>query len=60
MRLSDYLAKRLQEFLIEDIFMVTGGAAMHLNDGFARMGILRFIIYIMNNHVQWRLNHMED
>ncbi len=41
MRLSDYLAKRLQEFLIEDIFMVTGGAAMHLNDGFARNGNFR-------------------
>ncbi len=41
MRLSDYLAKRLQEFLIEDIFMVTGGAAMHLNDAFARNGNFR-------------------
>lgn len=41
MRLSDYLAKRLEELLIEDIFMVTGGAAMHLNDGFARNGNFR-------------------
>ena len=32
MRVSDYIARRLQFLGIEYAFMVTGGAAMHLND----------------------------
>jgi len=32
MKISDYIAQKLSENNIRDIFMVTGGAAMHLND----------------------------
>lgn len=33
MKLSNYLAQRLVEEGITDVFMITGGGAMHLNDG---------------------------
>lgn len=36
MRTADFIAKRLQSLGIQDVYMVTGGAAMHLNDAFAR------------------------
>ena len=35
MRVADYIARRLQYLGLSDIYMVTGGAAMHLNDAFA-------------------------
>lgn len=35
-KVSDYIAKRLKEFYnVKNIFMVTGGNSMHLNDSFA-------------------------
>ena len=34
MRVSDFIAKRLKFLGCEDVYMVTGGAAMHLNDSF--------------------------
>ena len=34
MRVSDFIAKRLKFLGCEDIYMVTGGASMHLNDSF--------------------------
>ena len=37
MRLSDFVAKRLQFLGIEHSFMVTGGAAMHLNDSISKV-----------------------
>ena len=37
MRVSDYIAKRLKKLGCTDVFMVTGGAAMHLNDSFGRV-----------------------
>ena len=36
MRVADKITKILVDNNIEDIFMVTGGAAMHLNDAFTR------------------------
>ncbi len=33
MKVSDYIAKKLVEFGITDVFMITGGGAMHLDDG---------------------------
>ena len=33
MKVSNYIAKRLVEEGIKDVFMITGGGAMHLNDG---------------------------
>ena len=35
-RVSDFIAQRLKYLGCKDVFMVTGGAAMHLNDSFAR------------------------
>ena len=36
MRVSDFIALRLKFLGCEDVFMVTGGAAMHLNDSFGK------------------------
>jgi acetolactate synthase I/II/III large subunit len=36
MRVSDFIAKRLHHLGCRDVYMVTGGAAMHLNDAFGR------------------------
>jgi acetolactate synthase-1/2/3 large subunit len=35
-KVSDYIARKLHELGCRHVFMVTGGAAMHLNDSFAR------------------------
>ncbi|MCX6958072.1 MAG: thiamine pyrophosphate-binding protein [Verrucomicrobiae bacterium] len=35
-RVADYIIQKLAEHGIKDVFMVTGGAAMHLNDAFGR------------------------
>ena len=34
MRVADYVVKKLEEFGVEDAFLITGGGAMHLNDAF--------------------------
>ena len=34
MRVSDFVAERLKFLGCKDVYMVTGGAAMHLNDSF--------------------------
>jgi len=36
MRVADYIAERLKILGCTDVYMVTGGAAMHLNDAFAK------------------------
>jgi len=36
MRLADYIVQTLAEHRIRHVFMVTGGAAMHLNDAFGQ------------------------
>lgn len=33
MKVSDYIARKLVDEGISDVFMVTGGGAMHLDDG---------------------------
>lgn len=35
MRVADFVAYRLHQLGLRDVYMVTGGAAMHLNDAFA-------------------------
>ena len=42
-RLSDYVAARLVQHGITDVFMLTGGGAMHLNDALGRAEGLRYI-----------------
>ena len=42
MRVADYIARTLVENGIRDVFMVTGGGAMHLNDAIGRCAGLRY------------------
>ncbi len=42
-RVADYVAQRLAEAGLSDVFMVTGGGAMHLNDAFGRNKALRCV-----------------
>jgi acetolactate synthase-1/2/3 large subunit len=35
-KVTDYIAKRLKEFGVKDVFIITGGGAMHLNDSLGR------------------------
>ena len=47
-KVSDYIAKRLKEvYVVKDMFMVSGGGAMHLNDSFGK-----YINYICNHNEQ--------
>jgi acetolactate synthase-1/2/3 large subunit len=46
---SDYIVQRLVEFGIKDVFMISGGGAMHLNDSVGRNENIR---YICNHHEQ--------
>ena len=41
MRTADYIADRLTELGAKDVFMVTGGGSMHLNDALGHRGDLR-------------------
>lgn len=43
MRVADYIAQTLVRHGVRDIFMVTGGGAMHLNDAFGRCEGLRYV-----------------
>jgi acetolactate synthase I/II/III large subunit len=49
MRVADYIAHRLIEHNITDVFMVTGGGAMHLNDA---LGNHPGLTYYCNHHEQ--------
>ena len=47
-KVSDYIGKRLKEvYGVEKVFLITGGGAMHLNNG-----IGKYIPYIANHHEQ--------
>lgn len=47
-KVSDYIAKRLENvYGVKDIFMVSGGGAMHLNDSFGK-----YMNYICNHNEQ--------
>ena len=43
MKLSDYIVKQLADWGVTDIFLVTGGGAMHLNDSIGRESRVRHI-----------------
>ena len=49
MKVSDYIARKLVEAGISDVFMVTGGGAMHLDDG---LGHEPGLHCIFNHHEQ--------
>ena len=47
-KVSDYIAKRLKEIYdVKNVFMVSGGGAMHLNDSFGK-----YIPYVCNHNEQ--------
>ena len=46
-KVSDYIMRRLRELGAQQIFMVTGGGAMHLNDSAGR-----YLDYFCNHHEQ--------
>lgn len=48
-KLSDYLIEKLVECGVKDVFMISGGGAMHLNDS---VGRCKDINYICNHHEQ--------
>jgi acetolactate synthase I/II/III large subunit len=48
-KVSDYIAKRLVEYGVEHVFMLTGGGAMHLNNS---LGRAKGIKCIFNHHEQ--------
>lgn len=48
-KVTDYIVKRLEEYGVRHVFMITGGGAMHLNDSF---GASESIYYICNHHEQ--------
>jgi len=48
-KLSDYVAKYLFEHSIKDVFLISGGGAMHLNDSFGKFKRLK---YHCNHHEQ--------
>src|ERR1043166_569478 len=49
MKLSDYIVTQLADWGVRDVFLVTGGGAMHLNDSIGRESRIR---YICNHHEQ--------
>lgn len=48
-KLSDYVVKRLTEHGVKDVFMISGGGAMHLNDS---VGKCKRLKYFCNHHEQ--------
>jgi acetolactate synthase I/II/III large subunit len=48
-KLTDYIVKTLENYGITNVFMITGGGAMHLNDSFGRS---KKIKTIFNHHEQ--------
>jgi acetolactate synthase I/II/III large subunit len=48
-RLADYVAKKIADFGVKHVFMVTGGGAMHLNDA---IGHEPRLTYVCNHHEQ--------
>lgn len=42
-RVADYVAARLADAGLTDVFLVTGGGSMHLNDAFGRNKRLRYV-----------------
>ncbi len=50
MKVSDYIAQKLVDEGITDAFMVTGGGAMHLDDGLDISRDFTAILTTMNRH----------
>lgn len=46
-KVSDFIAQRLTDYGVQQVFMITGGGAMHLNDSVAR-----YLPYFCSHHEQ--------
>mgnify|MGYP000110913216 FL=1 len=57
-KVSDYIADHIAEWGIRDVFTVTGGGAMHMNDALDIIRNFIVLISIMNRHVPWRQRPM--
>jgi acetolactate synthase-1/2/3 large subunit len=44
-RVADYIAEKTAQHGYRDVFMITGGGAMHLNDAFGRCQNLRYVCF---------------
>ena len=42
-KVSDYVAKRLADWGVEHVFLVTGGGSMHLNDSFGKEPRIKYV-----------------
>ncbi|NOX26539.1 MAG: thiamine pyrophosphate-binding protein [Deltaproteobacteria bacterium] len=49
MRVADFVFNFLADYGVKDVFLVTGGGAMHLNDA---LGLEKRINYVCNHHEQ--------
>jgi acetolactate synthase-1/2/3 large subunit len=49
MKLSDYVVRKLADWGVRHVFLVTGGGAMHLNDSIGRESRIQ---YVCNHHEQ--------
>ena len=59
-KVSDYIAKQLVKHGITQVFSVTGGGAMHLNDALGHEKDLHVCISIMSRHVPLRQKAMPE
>lgn len=60
MKVSNYIAKLLVQNGITDVFMITGGGAMHLDDGLGHEPGLTVYIIIMSRHVPLQQKAMPE
>ena len=60
MKVSDYIAQKLVDEGITDAFMVTGGGAMHLDDGLGHQPGLHCYFNTMNRHAPLLRRRMRE
>lgn len=59
-RVADYLIQRIADEGVQDIFLLPGGGAMHLNDAIACEKELRLFLAITSKPVESLLRHTEE
>lgn len=57
-KLSNYIAEKLLASGITDVFMITGGGAMHLDDALGHQEDFTASTIIMSRHVRWQRRRM--
>ena len=59
-KLSQYIMGKLADWGVRDVFLVTGGGAMHLNDALAREPGFITCVTTTNKPRPWRLRAMRE